>query len=114
MNSLENKVQLIGNLGMDPEVKYLENGKVVANCALATHSYYKSNEGEKIRDTQWHNIVMWGNTAKFAEKWLRKGGYILAQGKLQHRAYEDKQGVRRYVTEVLVNEIKLMDQRKAS
>jgi single-strand DNA-binding protein len=108
MNTLKNKVQLIGNLGMDPDVKDLEGGKKVARFSLATKESYKNSGGEKVTDTQWHNIIAWGNNAKFAEKYLRKGQEIALEGKLTHRTYDDKDGVRRYFTEVVASEIQML------
>lgn len=108
LDMLRNQIQLIGNLGKDPEVKHLDNGKVVANISLATHEYYTNAQGEKKEDTQWHQIVMWGNNAVVAEKYLHKGSEVAIQGKLVHRNYETKEGEKRYVTEVVANELVLV------
>ena len=108
MKNLRNKVQLIGNLGKDPEVKQLESGKTLAKLSLATSENYKNADGEKVTDTQWHNLVAWGKTAQIAEKYLKKGDKIAIEGKLINRSYEDKEGVKRYVTEVLVSEILML------
>ena len=108
MKNLRNKVQLIGNLGKDPEVKQLESGKTLAKLSLATSENYKNADGEKVTDTQWHNLVAWGKTAQIAEKYLKKGNKVAIEGKLINRTYEDKEGVKRYVTEVLVNEILML------
>ncbi len=108
MNSLKNKVQLIGNLGNDPEVKKFDGGKVVANFRMATSDVYKNNKGEKISDTQWHNIVAWNGTAKIAEKLLKKGHEVAIEGKLTTRSWEDKDGNKKYMTEVLANEVLLL------
>lgn len=105
MLQLKNRVQLIGNLGMAPEVKQLEGGKTVARLSIATNDVYKNQKGEKITDTQWHNLVAWGKTAKIAGKYLKKGSEVAVEGKLTSRSYEDKKGVKKYVTEVIVNEI---------
>ncbi|MBR9831282.1 single-stranded DNA-binding protein [Acidiluteibacter ferrifornacis] len=105
MSSLRNNVQLIGNLGAKPEVKHLEGGKVVANMSIATTESYKNAKGEKVQDTTWHQLVMWGKTAEIAEKYLDKGSEVAISGKLTNRSYEDKEGVKRYITEVLVSEI---------
>lgn len=102
---MNNKVQLIGNLGMNPEIKNLGDNKTLAKFSLATHDVYKNNKGEKIVDTQWHNVVAWGNTALIVEKLLEKGSNVAIEGKLINRAYEDKEGVKRYVTEVLATEV---------
>ena len=108
MNSLRNRVYLIGNLGMDPEVKKLDGGKILAKMSLATNEIYKDSEGKKIKDTQWHNLVAWGVTAKQIEKMLKKGSEIAVEGKLMYHSYEDKEGKKRYVTEVIVDEFLIL------
>ena len=108
MLSLKNRVQLIGNLGMDPEVKTLESGKKMAKLSIATNDSYKNQQGEKVTDTQWHNLVAWGKTAEIAEKYLRKGSEVAIEGKLTSRSYEDKEGAKKYITEVVVNEILML------
>lgn len=113
MNALRNKVQLIGNLGMDPEVKSLDGGKKLAKMSLATNESYKNAQGEKVTETQWHNLVAWGKTAEIAEKFLNKGSEVVVEGKLIHRNYTDKDGVKRYVTEVEVSELLLVGGSKA-
>ena len=104
MNSLRNSVRLVGNLGMDPEVKSFDNNKTLAKIAIATNETYKNDKGEKVTDTQWHNCILWGAQAKLAEDLLRKGDEIAVEGKLASRSYVDKDGNKRYVTEVVVNE----------
>ena len=104
MNSLRNSVRLVGNLGMDPEVKSFDNNKKLAKLSLATSESYKNDKGEKVNDTQWHNLILWGAQAKLAEQILRKGDEIAIEGKLASRSYVDKDGNKRYVTEVVVNE----------
>ena len=104
MNTLRNSVRLVGNLGMDPEVKSFENNRKLAKITIATNEIYKNDKGEKITDTQWHNLVMWGTQAKLAEDFLKKGDEIAIEGKLASRSYVDKDGNKRYVTEVVVNE----------
>jgi len=104
MNTLKNSVRLVGNLGMDPEVKSFDNDRKLAKIAIATNETYKNDKGEKVTDTQWHNLVLWGAQAKLAEQILRKGDEIAIEGKLASRSYVDKDGVKRYVTEVVVNE----------
>ena len=89
MNTLKNKVQLIGNLGSNPEIINLESGKTLAKFTLATNENFKNSEGEKQTDTQWHNIVAWGKTAEIIEKYVHKGKEIALEGKLTHRRYED-------------------------
>jgi len=108
MNNLRNRVNLIGNLGTDPEVKKLESGRMLAKFPLATSENYKNSEGQKISETQWHNLVAWGPTATFVEKFLKKGNEIAVEGKLSHRSYEDKDGIRKYITEIIVNEVLIL------
>tara|TARA_Y100001947_G_C10147787_1_gene222558 strand:- start:157 stop:579 length:423 start_codon:yes stop_codon:yes gene_type:complete len=96
-----NKVILIGNLGKDPEVRYLDSGVAVANFSLATTENYKNKEGERISQTEWHNIVLWRGLAEVAEKWLKKGSSVYIEGKIRHRKWEDKEGNTRYTTEIL-------------
>ena len=109
MNKLRNSVNLIGNLGMDPEIKLLESGKKLARFSLATSELYRNAEGEQIKDTQWHQVVAWGGNATIAEKFLKKGREVALSGRLSHRSYEDKNGNTRYLTEVIVNEIVLLN-----
>ena len=92
MNTLRNKVQLIGNLGNDPEIINLESGKLLAKISIATNENYKNAKGEKVTDTQWHNVVAWGKTAEIIEKYVTKGKEIAIEGKLTHRSYETKEG----------------------
>lgn len=103
--NLRNKVQLIGYAGMNPEVKNLENGKKVAKVSMATNEVYTKASGERVTETQWHNLVAWGKTAEIAEKYLKKGCEVAVTGKLVNRAYIDKKGVKRNVTEIVVNEL---------
>ena len=111
MNALKNRVQLIGNLGMDPEVKKFEGGKTKAKFSLATTESYKNSEGDKVSDTQWHNVVIWGNLAIIAEKYLKKGSEVAVEGKIVSRSYDDKDGVKKYITEIIVNELLLLRNR---
>ncbi|MBT8259831.1 MAG: single-stranded DNA-binding protein, partial [Bacteroidia bacterium] len=92
MNSLRNKVQLIGNLGNDPEIINLESGKTLAKFTIATNENYKNAKGEKVTDTQWHNIIAWGKTAQIVEKYVNKGKEVAIEGKLTSRSYDDKEG----------------------
>ncbi len=104
MNTLKNTVQLMGNLGRNPEVKQLENGTVLTTLRLATNEVYKNSKGEKVIETQWHRLVAWGKTAKYMGELLQKGNEVAIQGKLAYRSYEDKEGVKQYITEVVVQE----------
>ena len=108
MNTLRNKVQLIGNLGQNPEVKELNGGKKVAKFSLATNETYRNKAGEKVTDTQWHNLVAWGKTAEIIEKYLKKGSEVAVEGKLLNRNYTDKEGVKRYVAEIQVSELLML------
>jgi len=108
MNSLRNKVQLIGNLGNDPEIINLESGKTLAKFTIATNESYKNAKGEKVTDTQWHNIVAWGKTAQIVEKYVNKGKKIAIEGKLTSRSYDDKDGNKRYITEIVCNELLML------
>lgn len=110
MKSLRNSVQLIGRLGKDPEVKEFSNSKK-ASFTIATTDTYKNQKGEKVEDTQWHNIVIWGKLAGVAEKYLRKGQEIAIEGKLIHRAYETN-GAKKYVTEINVNDLVMLGAKK--
>lgn len=111
MNSLKNKVQLIGNLGNAPEVKVLDGGKKLARLSLATNETYKNAKGEKITETQWHNVIAWNKTAEIVEKYFTKGLEILVEGKLINRNYLDKDGVKRYVTEVQATELLILSKK---
>ena len=108
MYALKNKVQLIGNLGNAPEVKNTENGKKLARFSMATNETYRGRTGEKITETTWHNVVAWGKVADIAEKFLTKGKEIAIEGKLINRSYTDKDGIKRYVTEIQANELLLI------
>mgnify|MGYP000114932248 FL=1 len=108
MNSLRNKVQLIGNLGNDPEIITLESGKKLAKFSLATNDSYKDASGQKIDNVQWHNLVAWNKTAEIIEKYVTKGKEVAIEGKLTSRSYDDKEGNKRYVTEVVVNELLML------
>jgi single-strand DNA-binding protein len=104
MNSLKNSVRLVGNLGMDPEVKIFDTNKKLAKLSLATSESYKNDKGEKITDTQWHNLVIWGAQAKIAEDILKKGDEIVIEGRINNRSYIDKDGNKKYTSEIVVNE----------
>jgi len=112
MNNLKNKVQLIGNLGMNPEIKILESGKKLAKFSIATNESYKNSKGEKIEDTQWHNLIAWGKTADIVEQYLQKGNEVAIEGKLNNSSYDDKDGNKRYVTEIVVNELLMFGGKK--
>ena len=107
-----NKVILIGNLGKDPEVRHLENGATVANFPLATTESYKNKEGQKVENTEWHNIVLWRGLADIAEKYLRKGQTVYIEGKLKTRSWEDKDGNKRYTTEIVADNMTMLGRKE--
>lgn len=111
MTSLRNSVHLIGRLGMDPEVIEFESGKNKARFSLATTDVMYDKNGSRVEDTQWHNIVAWGSLAKIASEYLKKGREIAVEGKLTNRKYEDKNGQNRYFTEIVANEILMLDRK---
>lgn len=108
MNTLKNKVQLIGNLGQEPEIVQLDSGRKLAKFSIATNDYYYNKAGDKITDTQWHNIVAWGKTAEIIEKYVNKGQEVAIEGKLTSRSYEDTEGNKRFITEVVCNEFLML------
>ena len=106
-----NKVILVGNLGKDPEVRYLDSGVAVANFSLATTENYKNKQGEKVSQTEWHNIVLWRGLAEVAEKWLKKGSSVYIEGKIRTNKWEDKEGNTRYNTEILGDNMTMLGNR---
>ena len=108
MYALKNKVQLIGNLGNAPEVKTTESGKKLARFSVATNESYRNAQGEKVTETTWHNLVAWGKVADIAEKYLSKGSEVAIEGKLINRSYTDKDGNKKYISEVQVNELLML------
>ena len=108
MSTLRNKVQLIGNLGNDPEIITLDSGKKLAKFSIATNESYKNASGEKVTDTQWHNVVAWNKTAEIIERYLEKGNEVAVEGKLTSRSYETKEGEKKYITEVVANEVLML------
>ena len=108
MNAMKNKVQLIGNVGNEPEVKTFGEGKKVANITIATNDYYINDKGEKVEQTEWHRVTAQGKVAEIIEKYVSKGKEIAIEGKLTHRSYDDKEGNKRYITEVVANDILLL------
>lgn len=114
MKNLRNQVQLIGRLGANPEMKELSTGSQVARMNLATSETYTNKSGEKVTDTQWHNLVAWNGNAKYASSYLTKGSEVMVQGKLVNRSYEDKNGVTRYITEVVVDQVLILQKKEAA
>lgn len=114
MNALKNKVQLIGNLGNAPEVRNTESGKKLVRFSIATNESYRNAKGEKVTETQWHNLIAWGKVADIAEKYLAKGTEIAIEGKLMNNNYTDKEGNKRYNTEIQVHELLLLGSKPAA
>jgi single-strand DNA-binding protein len=108
VSNLRNRVLLIGNLGQDPEIRNLENGKKVVHFTIATNDSFKSSDGQKVEETTWHNIVAWNGLAETAVKYLKKGKEVAIDGRLVYRSYEDKKGVTKNVTEIVMNEMLLL------
>lgn len=108
MNSLKNRVTLIGNLGQDPETKTTESGKKVTNFTLATDDGYKNSDGQKVSETTWHNIVAWNGLADIAGKYLKKGRQVAVEGRIVYRTYEDKKGATKHITEIVLNDLILL------
>ncbi|MFD2908705.1 single-stranded DNA-binding protein [Flavobacterium ardleyense] len=105
---MKNSVQLIGHVGQEPEIKNLEGGKKLANLSIATNEVYYRENGDKVEQTQWHRVTAWGKTADIIERFVTKGKEIAIGGKLSHRSYDDKDGIKRYVTEVIADEVLLL------
>ena len=110
-----NKVHLIGRLGKDPEVRHFESDSKVANFTIATNEFYRDKQGNKVEQTEWHNIALWGNRqVEIAEQYLKKGSLIYLEGKIRTRSWEDKDGNKRYTTEVVGDKFIFLDSRKES
>ncbi|MCZ8144599.1 single-stranded DNA-binding protein [Flavobacterium sp.] len=108
MEAMKNRVQLIGHVGQDPEVKSFEGGKKVANLNLATNDVYYKEEGEKVTQTEWHRVVAWGKLASLIEQYVTKGKELGITGKITYRNYEDKEGNKRSITEIVAEEVLFM------
>ncbi len=108
MSANKNKVLLVGNIGSDPEIRFTATGRKVAKFDVATHESYLNSQGEKVTETQWHRLVGWGNVAEKVEKELQKGAEVSIEGKLIYRNYVDKDGVKKYVTEINVFELEVL------
>lgn len=105
---MKNSVQLIGHVGQEPEIKNLEGGKKLANISIATNEVYYRENGDKVEQTQWHRVTAWGKTADIIERFVTKGKEIAIEGKLTHKSYEDKDGIKRFVSQVFAKEILLI------
>jgi len=112
MNNIRNSVQLIGNLGKEVDFKNFDSGSTKAAFPLATNEYYKNNKGEKVQETQWHNIVAWGRIAQNMKNFLDKGSEVMVKGKLVSRSYDDKEGNKRYVTEIVAYDFLTFDKKE--
>jgi len=108
MSSLANRVTLIGNLGQDPETKTTESGKKLVHFTLATKDGFKNAEGQRVNETTWHNIIAWNGLADVAGKFLKKGNEVAVEGRIVYRSYEDKKGVTKYITEIVLNDLELL------
>ncbi|MGC9355177.1 MAG: single-stranded DNA-binding protein [Mariniphaga sp.] len=114
MNALRNSVRLIGNLGDAPKVRKLDSGRKVANFSIATSEIYYDQSGKKVSETTWHRLVAWGKQAEIAENYLKKGSEIAVEGKLTNRSYDDKNGEKHYITEVVVNSLLMLDKKNGN
>lgn len=108
MSDLKNRVSLIGHVGGDPEVKAFDSNGKLAKFSLATNESYKNGKGERVTETQWHNVVAWNGLAGFIEKFVKKGSYLVLEGKIVNRSYEDKDGKKRYLTEIVANDLNFL------
>ena len=108
MYALKNKVQLIGHVGSKPETKTFDSGKKLVRFSVATNETYRNAKGDKVTETQWHNLVAFGKVAEIAEKFVEKGTEVALEGKLVNRSYVDKEGVKKYITEVHISELLLL------
>ena len=108
MNNLRNSIRLIGNLGQNPELKETANGKKLAKFSIATNESYRDENGKEVKETMWHNLIVWGKQADTVAKYLKKGSEVAIEGKLSNRNYTDKDGIKRYVTEIVVNEFLML------
>lgn len=109
-----NKVILIGNLGKDPEIRYLEGNLAKVKFSLATSEHYKDKNGNKVEHTEWHHIVLWGGLAESAEKILKKGMQIYLEGKIQTRDWNDKQGIKKNITEIIVDSYQILQKKETT
>jgi single-strand DNA-binding protein len=114
MSSLKNRAILIGRLGRDPETKTIENGKKVTHFTLATDDSFKNAEGQKVSEATWHNITAWNGLADVADRFLKKGREVAVEGRIVYRSYEDKKGVMKYITEIVLDDLVLLGSGKNS
>ncbi|MEZ5002113.1 MAG: single-stranded DNA-binding protein [Chitinophagales bacterium] len=109
-----NKVILIGHLGKDPEVRHLDGNNVVANFPIATSESYTTKEGNRVEQTEWHNIVLWRKLAEIAEKYIKKGSLVYIEGRLRTRSWDDKDGNKKYITEIVGTSMQMLDKKDGS
>jgi single-strand DNA-binding protein len=114
MSSLKNRVILIGRLGHDPETKTMESGKKVTRFTLATDDYYKNADGQKISEATWHNIVAWDHVADLSDRFLKKGREVAVEGRIVYRSYEDKKGVTKNITEIVLDDLVFLGSGKSN
>ncbi len=107
-----NKVMLIGNVGRDPEVRYFDSGVAKAQFSLATTEVYKNKEGQKTEQTEWHNVIMWRRLAEIVEQYVKKGDRLYIEGKIKTRSYDDKDGVKKYITEIWAENMQMLSPKK--
>ena len=113
MNTLRNSVRLYGNVGQEPEIKTFDNGNKVAKFSLATTEKFRDSKGEMTEETTWHNLVVWGKQSEIVEKYVKKGEKLIVEGKLTNRSYEAKDGSKKYITEIVVNDFLLAGSSKS-
>lgn len=113
MTTMRNKVQLIGNLGANPEIHDTESGRKLARMSVATNETYRNAQGDKITATQWHKVVVWGRQAELVEKYLSKGSEVAIEGKLNSYSYDDKEGNKRFVTEIVMDYFLMLGKKQA-
>jgi single-strand DNA-binding protein len=107
-----NKVILVGNVGKDPETRYLDENTAVCKFSLATSEVYKNRNGEKVEQTEWHNIVLWRGLAQVAEKYVKKGSQLFIEGRIKSRSYDDKDGIKRYITEIVGDNMQMLGRKQ--
>jgi single-strand DNA-binding protein len=107
-----NKVILVGNVGKDPETRYLDENTPVCKFSLATSEVYRNKDGEKIEQTEWHNIVLWRGLAKVAEQYVKKGSQLYIEGRIKSRSYDDKDGIKKYITEIVGDNMQMLGRRQ--
>ncbi|MCF8224598.1 MAG: single-stranded DNA-binding protein [Bacteroidales bacterium] len=107
-----NKVILVGNVGKDPDVRYLDENTPVCKFPLATSEVYRNRDGEKIEQTEWHNIVLWRGLAQVAEKYVKKGSPLYIEGRIRSRSYDDKDGIKRYITEIVGDNMQMLGRKQ--